>query len=164
MREIVAFETMHVHPPCPIWSPNRRPFTFYVHTKALKTTRQRGACRENTERGQPGGGKDNANSHPAASNGKIKTRERAYRKKKERGNTPDSVSWAMSEMGQLFCWYREREMNLNLLSASCASNGVSDNACTDVAVRVAVDPLIVSSDHTGCDRIDGGGGVSSSCC
>ena len=83
MREIVAFETMHVHPPCPIWSPNCRPFTFYVHTEALETTRQRGACREDTERGQPGGGKDNANSHPAASNGKIKTRERAYRKKKE---------------------------------------------------------------------------------
>ncbi len=36
--------------------------------------------------------------------------------------------------------------------------------CISIIVRVVVDPLVVSSEHTDCDRIEGDGGVSSACC
>ncbi len=42
--------------------------------------------------------------------------------------------------------------------------GASDVACPSVTVRVVVDTLVVSSDRTDCDRIDGDGGVSPSRC
>ena len=45
----------------------------------------------------------------------------------------------------------------------CASEA-SDIARASVIVRVVVDPLVVSSDRTDCDRIEGDGSVSSSCC
>jgi hypothetical protein len=47
----------------------------------------------------------------------------------------------------------------------CACEGASDIVCASVIVRVVVDPLVVSSDRTDGDRIDGDDGdVSSSCC
>jgi hypothetical protein len=46
----------------------------------------------------------------------------------------------------------------------CACEDASDIACASVILRVVVDPLVVSSDCTDCDRIGGDGGVSSSCC
>jgi hypothetical protein len=52
----------------------------------VKTTRERGADRENTE-GQRGGGKDNTDSRPAASNGKERATERTETKKKRGEHT-----------------------------------------------------------------------------
>jgi hypothetical protein len=46
----------------------------------------------------------------------------------------------------------------------CARDNASDIACASVIVCVVVDLLVVSSDCTDCDIIDGDGGVSSSCC
>jgi hypothetical protein len=40
-----------------------------------------------------------------------------------------------------------------------APDGASDIACASVTVRVVVDPLVMSSDRTNCDRIDGDGGA-----
>lgn len=87
----------------------------------VKTTREGAADRENTQRGQPDGGKNNANSRPAASNGSKRRREseRTETKKKE-GNTPDGVSWAMSEMSGLLGCYGEDVINSDTRSASCA--------------------------------------------
>jgi hypothetical protein len=51
----------------------------------IKTTRERGAGRENTEKGQPGGGKDNVNNRPAASDGKKKRDRNRTETKNERG-------------------------------------------------------------------------------
>jgi hypothetical protein len=45
-----------------------------------------------------------------------------------------------------------------------ARDDASDIACASVIVCVVVDPLVVSSDCTDCDRIEGDDGVSSSCC
>ena len=45
----------------------------------------------------------------------------------------------------------------------CDCEGASDIAIASVAVCVIVKPLVVSSDCTDCDRMDGDGGVSSSC-
>jgi hypothetical protein len=46
----------------------------------------------------------------------------------------------------------------------CACEDASDIARASVTVRVVVDPLVVSSDCTDCDRIDRDGGVSYFCC
>ena len=54
------------------------------------------------------------------------------------------------------------ELQLECVPAS-ACEGASDIASSSVTVCVVVDPLVVSSDRTDCDKIDGDGGVSSSC-
>jgi hypothetical protein len=41
----------------------------------------------------------------------------------------------------------------------CACEGASGISCASVIVRVVVDPPVVSSDGTDCDRIDGDGGL-----
>jgi hypothetical protein len=63
-----------------------------------------------------------------------------------------------------YVWYG---INSNLscaLAGMCARVCASHIACASATVRVVVDPLVVSSDHTDCDRIDGNGGLSSPCC
>jgi hypothetical protein len=64
------------------------------------------------------------------------------------------------------CGGGESEEGIGTPAGVCACEDASDIACASIIVRVVIDPLVVSSDCTDCDRIDGDGGVSSSssCC
>ena len=54
------------------------------------------------------------------------------------------------------------ELQLECVPAS-VSEGASDIASSSGTVCVVVNSLVVSSDRTDCDKINGDGGVSSSC-